>query len=188
MQSMVPGLSPSPASSRPSLHDGARLPSLPPAAAALLTANHVAEEVCLPVAHRQVVLTIPKRLRLPTRDPDYRVPRRKLLGKLSACAWTCLQAEAVRLLGRRPSLRDGARVTPGMMAAIQTHGELLHWHPHIHVLVTCGVLTPEGDFLELPEFDWERLLQPVNSLAGTNSPRSLRNRRGKSFSLNSAML
>jgi len=32
----------------------------------LLTAMHVAEDVCLPVAHRQVVLTIPRRLRLHT--------------------------------------------------------------------------------------------------------------------------
>ena len=31
---------------------------------ALLIAHHVAEEVCAPVAHRQVVLTIPKRLRM----------------------------------------------------------------------------------------------------------------------------
>ncbi|MDA1054626.1 MAG: hypothetical protein O3C40_29700, partial [Planctomycetota bacterium] len=37
-------------------------------------------------------------------------------------------------------------------------GILLHGHPHIHVLVTRGALTPEGDFLELPEFDLERLL------------------------------
>jgi hypothetical protein len=34
---------------------------------ALLTAIHVAEEVCFPVAHRQVVFTIPKRLRLHAR-------------------------------------------------------------------------------------------------------------------------
>jgi len=45
-----------------------------------------------------------------------------------------------------------------MIAAIQTHGELLHWHPHIHVLLSCGAFTPEGDFLELPEFDMNRLL------------------------------
>ena len=118
----------------------------------LLIAIHVAEEICLPVAHRQVVLTIPRRLRVHTRFD------RKLLGKLSSCAWTCLKAEVVRLLGRRPSLRDGARVVPGMIGAIQTHGELLHWHPHIHVLITCGAFAPEGDFLELPEFDMERLL------------------------------
>jgi hypothetical protein len=45
-----------------------------------------------------------------------------------------------------------------MIGAIQTHGQLLHWHPHLHVLITCGAFTPEGEFLELPEFDMERLL------------------------------
>lgn len=110
----------------------------------LLTAIHVAEEVCAPVAHRQVVLTIPKRLRLHTRFD------RKLLGKLCAAAWTCILAEVRRDLGRQD-------VVPGMIGTIQTHGELLHWHPHIHVLVTCGGFTPEGEFVELPEFDLGRL-------------------------------
>lgn len=37
----------------------------------LLTSLHVAEDVCSPVAHRQVVLTIPKRLRAhPLPNPD----------------------------------------------------------------------------------------------------------------------
>ena len=103
---------------------------------ALLTAIHVAEDVCAAVAHRQVVFTIPKRLRLHTRFD------RKLLGRLSSCAWTCMQAEVRRLLGRDD-------VQPGMVVAIQTHGELLHWHPHIHALVTCGASTPQGDFLEV---------------------------------------
>jgi hypothetical protein len=111
---------------------------------ALVTAIHVAEDVCLPVAHRQVVFTIPKRLRLHTRFD------RKLLGKLASCVWTCIRAEVARSLGRDDLL-------PGMVAAIQTHGELLHWHPHIHSLVTCGAWTPQGEFLELPEFDKERL-------------------------------
>ena len=110
----------------------------------LLTAIHVAEEVCFPVAHRQVVFTIPKRLRLHARFD------RKLLGKLCSCAWKCLRAEVQRLLGRDD-------VLPGMVAAIQTHGELLHWHPHIHTLVACGGFSPQGEFLEVPEFDLERL-------------------------------
>ncbi len=105
---------------------------------------HVAEDVCFPVAHRQVVLTIPKRLRMHTRFD------RKLLGKLCAAAWTCIQAEVRRQLGRDD-------VVPGMIAAIQTHGELLHWHPHIHTLLTCGAFTAEGEFLEVPELDMERL-------------------------------
>jgi len=110
----------------------------------LLTSLHVAEDLCLPVAHRQVVLTIPKRLRVHTRFD------RGLLGKLSSCAWTCLQAEVRRMLGRDD-------VVPGMIGAIQTHGALLHWHPHLHVLIPCGAWTAEGEFLELPEFDLERL-------------------------------
>ena len=96
------------------------------------------------VAHRQVVFTIPKRLRLHARFD------RKLLGKLASTAWACVRAEVQRLLGRED-------VLPGMVAAIQTHGELLHWHPHIHTLVTCGGFTPQGEFLELPELDMERL-------------------------------
>jgi hypothetical protein len=35
------------------------------------------------------------------------------------CVWTCLQAEVRHLLGRDD-------VVPGMVAAIQTFGELLH--------------------------------------------------------------
>ncbi len=49
-------------------------------------------------------------------------------------------------------------VVPGMIAAIQTFGQLIHWNPHIHSLVTCGAFTPEGEFLELPEFDMDSLL------------------------------
>jgi hypothetical protein len=35
---------------------------------------------------------------------------------------------------------------------------LLHWNPHIHSLVSCGAFTPDGDFLELSEFDRDSLL------------------------------
>jgi len=112
---------------------------------ALLTAIHVAEEVCFPVAHRQVVFTIPKRLRLHARFD------RALLGNLCSCAWNCIKAEVQRLLDRDD-------VVPGMIGAIQTFGELLHFHPHMHTLVTCGAFTREGEFLEVPELDKERLL------------------------------
>ena len=111
----------------------------------LMTGIHVAEDVCLPVAHRQVVFTIPKRLRVHARFD------RELLGKLSSCAWSCIKAEVRRML----YLPD---VVPGMIAAIQTFGQLVHWNPHIHSLVTCGAYTPEGEFLHLPEFDMDRLL------------------------------
>jgi len=45
-----------------------------------------------------------------------------------------------------------------MIAAIQTFGQLAQWNPHIHSLVTCGAFTPEGEFLELSEFDMNRML------------------------------
>ena len=86
----------------PSCHQKRARPGVPGAP----TSIHVAEEVCAPVAHRQVVLTIPKRLRLHTRFD------RQLLGKLCTCAWNCIQAEVRRLLGRDD-------VVPGMVGAIQ---------------------------------------------------------------------
>ena len=97
----------------PSCHQKRARPGVPGAP----TAIHVAEDVCTPVAHRQVVFTIPKRLRVHTRFD------RKLLGKLCSCAWTCIQAEIRHALGRED-------VQPGMIAAVQTFGELVHWQPH----------------------------------------------------------
>ena len=75
---------------------------------------------------------------------------RKLLGKLCACVWTCVGQEVRRRLGRY-------YVTPRMIAAIQTYGGLLHWHPHFHTLVTCGAFTADSEFVEVPELDMERL-------------------------------
>ena len=60
----------------------------------LLSAQRVAEEVCLPVPHRQLVFTIPKRLRVHARYD------RRLLGALARAAWECVRAETRRLLGR----------------------------------------------------------------------------------------
>ena len=33
----------------------------------------------------------------------------------------------------------------------------MHWHPHLHALVTCGEFTSAGEFVKLPELDLERL-------------------------------
>ena len=33
----------------------------------------------------------------------------------------------------------------------------MHWHPHVHALVTCGAFTSAGDFPEVPQFDMDRL-------------------------------
>ncbi len=49
-------------------------------------------------------------------------------------------------------------VKPGMVAGIQTFGELIHFHPHIHVIATDGGFTPDRAFLCLPKIDTQLLL------------------------------
>ena len=46
-----------------------------------------------------------------------------------------------------------------MVGAIQTFGQLIHWHPHIHALVSEGVLLPDGTFLPLPKLATEPFLK-----------------------------
>ncbi len=91
---------------------------------ALQVAGHVAREVCEPVRHRPFVFTVPKRLRL-----FFRFDRR-LLGELPRLAWQTVIEVYRAVLARQD-------VTPGMVAAIHTFGELLHFHPHLHALVTA---------------------------------------------------
>ncbi len=45
-----------------------------------------------------------------------------------------------------------------MVAGIQTFGELINFHPHIHAIATDGVFTPDGTFLCLPRIDKQLLL------------------------------
>ncbi len=79
------------------------------------------ETLLAPVPHRQVVLTIPKRLH------TWCLYRRALLGDLARVAARTVTA-AVRTLTREPNL------AVGVVACIQTHGSLANWHPHIHLL------------------------------------------------------
>jgi len=90
-----------------------------------------------------LVLDIPKRLRLHARFD------RKLLGKLSSCAWTCIQAEVRRLLGRDD-------VLPGMVAAI------LPGRARAMVREWTGLHRAEL------EEDWRlrRLMKPLNKIEG----------------------
>jgi hypothetical protein len=58
---------------------------------------------------------------------------------------------------------------PGMVGAIQTFGQLIHWHPHIQTLVSEGVFLPDlsacghqqagGTFLPLPKLATEPFLK-----------------------------
>jgi len=113
---------------------------------ALEKAGWVAEQVCAEVPHRQFVFTIPKRLRIYFRF------ERRLLGELCRAA-----ARTVTTVYRAASGRPDA--VPGMIGAIQTFGQLVHWHPHIHALVTEGVFLPDGSFLPLLKLATEPFLK-----------------------------
>ena len=48
---------------------------------------------------------------------------------------------------------------PAMVGAIQSFGDLIHWHPHIHTLVSEGVFLPDDTFLPLPRLSGEPFLK-----------------------------
>ncbi len=98
------------------------------------------ETLLAPVPHRQVVLTIPKRLR------PWCLYRRALLGDLARIAARTVTA-AVRTLTRE------RRLVVGVVACIQTHGSRANWHPHIHMVVTDGGFRADGTFVPWPAHD-----------------------------------
>jgi hypothetical protein len=100
----------------------------------------VAEDVLAPVPHRQYVFTVPKMLRIYFRKD------RRLLGKLSQCATDALK-KLFRAAGKDP------KAVPGIIMVIQTYGDLVNFHPHLHALVTDGVFTPAGWFVAFPKID-----------------------------------
>jgi hypothetical protein len=99
----------------------------------LLWADWAEQELLEDVPHRQVVFTIPKRLRIFLRYD------RKLLGELAGCAWRALKLYFSGYF-------DGTGVKPGAVGFVQTAGELLNFHPHVHVLITDGGFLPDGAF------------------------------------------
>ena len=104
----------------------------------------VTEEILEPVDHRQLVWTIPRVLR-PTFGRD-----RRLLGELARCAWRTLKDYTQ---ARWP---DPA-AAPGAIVAIQTYGDQLNWHPHLHSLVSHGVWDRQGQFHPFGPLDDEGL-------------------------------
>lgn len=46
-----------------------------------------------------------------------------------------------------------------MVGAIQTFGDFIHWHPHIHALVSEGMFFPDGTFIPLPKLTIEPFLK-----------------------------
>jgi hypothetical protein len=106
---------------------------------AALWVEFVREQVIRPVPHRHFVFALPKVLR-----PAFRY-RRRLLPKLALCAWKALSS----------FLREdtGGNALPAAIVSIQTAGEFLNWHPHLHVLAPAGAFRADGGFVHSPLFD-----------------------------------
>ena len=37
-----------------------------------------------------------------------------------------------------------------MIGVVQTFGDLVHWHPHVHNIVAEGIFTESGHFVHIP--------------------------------------
>ena len=88
------------------------------------------------VAHRQWVFSIPKRLRI------YFLFDRKLLSKLSICAWNVIKKYL------QSSVADNDAV-PGASIAVQTYGDFLNFNPHLHAIVSDGCFSKDSEVLRL---------------------------------------
>ena len=96
------------------------------------------ETLLLDVPHRQVVFTIPRMLRI------FFKYKRRLLGSLCQAA--------VQTLLKYFQAITGEELVPGVVASIQTFGQKINLHPHIHCLVTEGGEDSEGTFHHLASF------------------------------------
>jgi ribosomal protein S27E len=103
------------------------------------------ETLLLDVPHRQVVFTIPKMLRI-----FFKYKRRRL-GDLCRCA--------LRSLTRYFEVVMGSELMLGVIAAIQTFGNRINLHPHLHFLVTEGGVDKAGEFHRVPRIDDTRLAE-----------------------------
>jgi len=81
--------------------------------------------------------------------------KRRLLGELCRAA--------LRALTRYFEIVAGSALTPGVIAAIQTFGDRINSHPHLHVLVTEGGVDRAGVFHKIPRLDDSRLFLPALS-------------------------
>jgi hypothetical protein len=53
----------------------------------------------------------------------------------------------------------GSALTPGIIAAIQTFGDRINLHPHLHFLVTEGGVDEAGVFHKIPRIDDSQLAE-----------------------------
>jgi hypothetical protein len=105
----------------------------------------IRETLLLDVPHRQVVFTIPKMLRV------FFKFKRKILGDLCRCA--------VRAILLYFQAMAGKTLEPGIVGVVQTFGDRINFHPHLHFLVTEGGVDEAGVFQRMSVFDDGRLAE-----------------------------
>ncbi len=103
------------------------------------TAALLAEDVLEEVGHAQWVFVMPKMLRL------YFLHHRELLGPLARAAW--------ETVGELMCAAAVEAIRPGMVAVVQTAGDLGNWHPHVHALVSRGGWTRDWQWVPVPYVD-----------------------------------
>ncbi len=99
----------------------------------------IGEELILDVPHRQVVFTIPKMLRI------FFKYNRSLLSGLCLCGKKTLVKYYKAVTGRE--------LTPGIIAVIQSFGNSVNFHPHLHFLVSETGQDREGRFHSVSRFN-----------------------------------
>jgi hypothetical protein len=104
------------------------------------------EEVLKAVPHRHFVFSIPKMLR------RYFLYDRKLLSDLSRCGWESLKDFFKAVVPEEDAV-------PGSVIAVQTFGDFLGFHPHLHILCTDGCFYGDGMFRVSPLFELKSLEQ-----------------------------
>ncbi len=71
----------------------------------------------------------------------------------------------------------GEELVPGIIAAVQTFGDRINFHPHLHLLVTEGGVDQDGTFQQIPHLDDGRLAEvfarEVLRLLGGDDPEGL---------------
>ncbi len=107
---------------------------------AVMFAEHLFSEVLAAVPHRHIIFTIPKRLRV---YPRY---DRRNLGLLFAAAWGAVK----ELLGSDAGV-------PGLVLTVQTSGDALNFHPHLHGCLADGLFHSDGGLVPFGNMNEEAL-------------------------------
>jgi hypothetical protein len=112
-------------------------------------AARMVEEVLPRVPYRQLVFTIPRRLR------KFFLFDRSLYGDLCRAAYASTRDHLRQLATAGfPQLK---RAVPAMVLVPQSFGDLLVHHPHFHALSSLGLFLGDGSFHALPDADFSAL-------------------------------